>query len=236
MSVKGTISIKDNMTAVLRNIKKEQSAFRQDVAKTQKELKAAWDKKRTAKLDATAATKAMDKMKQKLEPLRKKVVTAVAIKDMATAKVKEVTNKVKAVGKLAAKPIIAIKDATAAGLSKIKNGLKSVAKNVVIPVTVAATVAATAVIGGSLTQGAALEQSIGGVETLFKDSAGVVKANADQAFKTAGLSANAYMETVTGFSASLLGSLAGDTAKAASVADMAITDMADNANKFGTDM
>lgn len=80
------------------------------------------------------------------------------------------------------------------------------------------------------------EQLIGGVETLFKDSAGIVEEYADNAYKTAGLSANKYMETVTGFSASLLQSLGGDTAKAAQVADMAIIDMADNANKMGTSM
>lgn len=81
-----------------------------------------------------------------------------------------------------------------------------------------------------------IEQSIGGVETLFKDSAGTVIANAKQAFSTVGVSANQYMEQVTSFSASLLQSLGGDTAKAASYADRAMKDMADNANKFGTDM
>lgn len=80
------------------------------------------------------------------------------------------------------------------------------------------------------------EQLIGGVETLFKDNANTVENYANNAYKTAGLSANEYMETVTSFSASLLQSLNGDTAKSAQVADMAITDMADNANKMGTDM
>lgn len=80
------------------------------------------------------------------------------------------------------------------------------------------------------------EQLVGGVETLFKDSSGTVQKYADNAFKTAGLSANDYMETVTSFSASLLQSLNNDTAKSAEVADMAITDMADNANKMGTPM
>ena len=81
-----------------------------------------------------------------------------------------------------------------------------------------------------------LEQNIGGVETLFKENADKVKENASRAYETAGLSANEYMQTVTSFSASLLQSLGGDTAKAADVADMALIDMADNANKFGTDM
>ena len=80
------------------------------------------------------------------------------------------------------------------------------------------------------------EQLVGGVETLFKDSSGVVENYANNAYKTAGLSANQYMETVTSFSASLLQSLNGDTAKSAQVADKAITDMSDNANKMGTSM
>lgn len=80
------------------------------------------------------------------------------------------------------------------------------------------------------------EQLAGGVETLFKDSAETIHFFADNAYKTAGLSANEYMETVTSFSASLLQSLDGDTEKAAAAADLAITDMADNANKMGTAM
>lgn len=82
----------------------------------------------------------------------------------------------------------------------------------------------------------ALQQSLGGVETLFKDSANKVVANADKAFQTTGLSANKYMENVTSFSASLLASLGGDTDKAADAADQALRDMSDNANKFGTSM
>lgn len=80
------------------------------------------------------------------------------------------------------------------------------------------------------------EQLVGGVETLFKDSAGTVENYANNAYKTAGLSANEYMETVTSFSASLLQSVGNDTEKSAKYADQAITDMSDNANKMGTDM
>lgn len=80
------------------------------------------------------------------------------------------------------------------------------------------------------------EQLVGGVETLFGSSADTVIKNAENAYKTAGLSANAYMETVTSFSASLLQSMGNDTAAAAEKADRAITDMSDNANKMGTDM
>ena len=91
-------------------------------------------------------------------------------------------------------------------------------------------------IGASITEGAALQQSLGGIETLFKDSADKVKGFANEAYKTTGLSANAYMENVTGFSASLLQSLGGDTDKAAETANMAMIDMSDNANKMGTSM
>ena len=92
------------------------------------------------------------------------------------------------------------------------------------------------VIGSALSEGAALQQSIGGVETLFKTSADKVKDFANEAYRTTGLSANKYMENVTGFSASLLQSLGGDTDKAADIANMAMIDMSDNANKMGTSM
>lgn len=88
----------------------------------------------------------------------------------------------------------------------------------------------------SLDSVASLEQNIGGVETLFKDSAQTVIDNANNAYKTAGVSANKYMETVTSFSASLLQGLGNNTAEAARIADMAMVDMSDNANKFGSNM
>ncbi len=88
----------------------------------------------------------------------------------------------------------------------------------------------------SILEGADLQQSLGGIETLFKDSSDKVIESAKNAYMTAGMSANEYMETVTSFSASLLQGLAGDTSKAADVADMALTDMSDNANKMGTSM
>ena len=92
------------------------------------------------------------------------------------------------------------------------------------------------VVSGAIDGFADYQQLIGGVETLFKESAGRVQKYAEQSYRTTGLSANQYMETVTSFSASLLQGLGGDTAEAADMADMAITDMADNANKMGTDI
>ena len=125
---------------------------------------------------------------------------------------------------------------------KIKSGFSkigSIAGTALKGVTTAVGVASTAIAGlgvASVNSYADLEQNIGGIETLFKGSADKVIKNAENAYKTAGMSANQYMETVTGFSASLLQSLGGDTEKAADVADMALTDMADNANKMGTSM
>lgn len=95
------------------------------------------------------------------------------------------------------------------------------------------------IVGGikaALNEGADLQQSLGGVETLFKNNADTVKKYANEAYRTTGLSANAYMENVTGFSASLISSLGGDTAKASKIANMAMIDMADNSNKMGTSM
>lgn len=104
---------------------------------------------------------------------------------------------------------------------------------------VAATVVATgltAMTKSAVEQYSDYEQLVGGVETLFKDSSDKVVEYANNAYKTAGLSANEYMDTVTSFSASLLQGLGGDTEKAAETANLAITDMSDNANKMGTDM
>lgn len=118
---------------------------------------------------------------------------------------------------------------------KIKNGLSAAGKAAVVGVTAAAT--AVGALGTKAVQAYAdYEQLVGGVETLFKDSQDEVMEYANNAYKTAGLSANEYMETVTSFSASLLQSLDGDTSAAAEKANLALTDMSDNANKMGTDM
>ena len=127
-------------------------------------------------------------------------------------------------------------------LSKLKNGLSQlspVASAVVkglAAVTAAAAAVFTSVAKQSIVDYSDYEQLVGGVETLFKSSSDKVIAYANNAYKTAGLSANAYMETVTSFSASLLQGLGGDTEAASVIADQAITDMSDNANKMGTDM
>ena len=135
-----------------------------------------------------------------------------------------------------------LKASTSINLDGLKDALKKVGE-VAAEVT-KKMVQVSAAIGGALAglvaagvkSYADLEQNLGGVETLFGKSANKVIENAKAAYKTAGVSANEYMAGVTSFSASLLQSLGGDTAKAAEVADMAFRDMSDNANKFGTDM
>ena len=119
--------------------------------------------------------------------------------------------------------------------SKLGSGLKTAAKIGTAAVGAAATGIA-ALTTAAVNNYAEYEQLVGGVETLFKQSADVVQQYAANAYKTAGMSANEYMETVTSFSASLLQSLDGDTTAAAEKADLAITDMSDNANKMGTSM
>ena len=119
--------------------------------------------------------------------------------------------------------------------SKLKGGLATAAKVGAAAVAAAGT-AVVAIGKQAIEQYAEYEQLVGGVETLFKQSSDIVMGYAENAYKTAGLSANEYMNTVTSFSASLLQSLGGDTEAAAKYADMAITDMSDNANKMGTSM
>ncbi|WP_290455275.1 phage tail protein [Faecalibaculum rodentium] len=110
--------------------------------------------------------------------------------------------------------------------SRIKNAL----------VTAGIGAAVGGVIKSAISEGSKLEQSIGGIETLFKSSAGKVEQYAKDAFRTAGLSANEYMEQATSFAAGLVASCGGDTAKAAEVANTALIDMSDNANKMGSNM
>lgn len=123
--------------------------------------------------------------------------------------------------------------------SGIGSALKAGATAVVGAVTAIASAALAGVVAitkEAVSQYADYEQLVGGVDKLFGETSNTVIANAQNAFQTAGMSANEYMETVTGFSASLLQGLEGDTEKAAQLADLAITDMSDNANTFGTDI
>ena len=216
------LSLKDKMSDTLQKNLKTQQKFSSQVNKTSGNLK---------KLGKT-----------KVNPI-------VKLKDMISGALSKISGGLKAVGKFIATPFIKLKDMATKPLEKMKSILKGLAKGVTIGLKVAGaglklagaglgalTAGAGAIAGGAVAEGAKLQQSKGGVETLYGADAGAVIANANKAYKTAGLSANDYMETVTSFSASLLGSLGGDTVKASKIADRAIIDMADNANKFGTDI
>lgn len=149
--------------------------------------------------------------------------------DETTDKAEDATGKVKELGDEG--------DRTEGKLGKAFSKMGSAAVAVGKTIATGLAVASTAVVAvgkAAISSYADYEQLVGGVETLFDESSATVIANAQNAYKTAGMSANEYMETVTSFSASLLQSLGGDTKAAADKADMAITDMSDNANKMGT--
>ena len=134
---------------------------------------------------------------------------------------------------------IGVDDQASSNISKITQGLGNGLKTAAKIGTAAVGAAATGIVAltkSAVENYAEYEQLVGGVETLFGTSADKVQEYASNAYKTAGLSANEYMETVTSFSASLLQSLGGDTEAAAEYADRAVTDMSDNANKMGTSM
>lgn len=130
------------------------------------------------------------------------------------------------------KLVSAFKDAG----GKIGEALGDAAKKAAKAATVAITGATTAMAGMAVNTYADYEQLTGGIDKLFGDASLTVQKNADKAYQTAGLSANQYMEAVTGFSASLISGLGGNTAEAAKIADVAMQDMSDNANTFGTSM
>ena len=124
----------------------------------------------------------------------------------------------------------------AAGAGKAFRSVAGAVTKIGLAATGAASAGGVALTKKSLDAYAEYEQLVGGVETLFKQSQSKVLAYAENAYTTAGLSANEYMDTVTSFSASLLASLGGDTEKAADYANRALTDMSDNSNRMGTDM
>lgn len=260
------LSLKDNMSATIQKNLKMQRQFSEQVKRTSNNVKELGKAKVAPVIQAKdKATATINKVRNSVKTVGKMVAKPfITVKDNATKAINKITSPLKKLGKTVAKPFIYVKDKASPIINKVKNGLKSIgsttakagvaikdgataglskiggmlgtlAKGATIAIGLAGA-GATALLAGSLSEGANLQQSVGGVETLYKGDAGMVTANADKAFRTAGLSANAYMETVTSFSASLLQSVGGDTAKSAQIADMAIIDMADNANKFGTDM
>lgn len=202
-------------------------------------------------------TKTIDEQSERLESLKKKYTGVVLEQGKSSNEAKDLYKEIKTLNGDLSDYKKRLNDAES-GLKKFKDGEDEAGKGAIkLGDLIKANVISSAIIGGIKALGSAMvslakgafnlgkqsiesfaeyEQLVGGVDTLFKESSGKVQEYANNAYKTAGLSANAYMETVTAFSASLLQSLDGDTAKSAEVADMAITDMADNANKMGTSM
>lgn len=190
------------------------------------------------------ATKVITKVKSGLKSITKVFSPIVKLKDEASKIASKIKQRITEI-KERHETKVSLKDSASAGIDAIKNGLKALAAGVVVTVAIKKV---GDLAKSSLFEGAKLQQSTGGIKTLYgytTDAAGneinsaatdKMLEYANQAYKTTGLSANAYMENVTSFSASLLSAVSGDTNKAAEVANKAMIDMADNANKMGTDM
>ena len=153
----GVISLKDNATATLRAVRKEQSAFKREVDNTKKSLTKTWDKKYKARLDATAASKKAKQLSKQYAPLRKKIATAVAVKDIATSKIKAVGSRLKSIGKTVTSPVVKLKDKASSALKSLSGKLKSIGKAVAIPIA-AGGAAAVAGVGATVKSGMELEQ------------------------------------------------------------------------------
>lgn len=123
--ISAVISLKDNMSAALRDIQKEQKSFQRQVTRTRNQLAAASQQKMKVRLDSTTAHKKIKKLRRELRPLRKKVATAIAVKDLALAKVKRVKRELKGIARFIASPVIKVKDQVTGRLGKIKQGLTS---------------------------------------------------------------------------------------------------------------
>ncbi len=161
MSARGRISIKDNVTCVLKSVKKEQTAFRKDVYKTKKAMQKAYDKKRILKIETAPANKAIKRIRKKLNPIRKKLVKLIAIKDMAKGKINKIKAGLKALSKFSARPIVKLKNKIGSKISKIKSKLAKLKSGIKIPIAVGAIAGFTAITAG-------LKSSISGGMTLEK--------------------------------------------------------------------
>lgn len=148
--ISAVISLKDNFSAGLRGIRREQNSFKKEVAQTRKAMDSINKKKMTARLNATQAHKAFNKLKKDTRYIeaKKKLVQAVALKDMATAKLKKIQSTMKSLGKAVAKPIIMAKDKATSLIKGIGSKLGALAKGIAIPLTIAATGAGAALKGG----------------------------------------------------------------------------------------
>lgn len=186
MGVVGSISIRDNASSVLKNVRKEQTALRKEAADTRKELQRTWDKNYTAKLDTSSAVKKVDGLTGKVKQLGKRIASPVVkvkdavtskvkkiqsaikgvakkvttpvikLKDAASQKISKITGKLKAIGGKIFSPVIKLKDAATKGLSSLGSKVKSLAKGMIIPVTAAVTIGAAA-LTGAVSSGMELE-------------------------------------------------------------------------------
>ena len=239
---KGASSAADGVKETTQEAKKAQKGFT-DMVKSAKSMAKVKVNAQLDKLKSipTKAKSGFDKLKGTLTKLK-----SVKLSDIGKGLDKALGKGITSSGKL----FTNLKKAAGVSLQKLSGGLKNMATHAASVAgtlgkglakgVVAGVGAASAAVGGLVTASvkayADYEQLVGGVDTLFKGSSKQIQQYANNAYKTSGLSANKYMETATSFSASLISSVGGDTKKAASMADMAIRDMSDNANKMGTDM
>lgn len=206
-------------------LEQKQQLLNQSISKTEDVLTAMKDAKAKADADMADGTEINEKQYRELE--RQIIATEQSLASM--------TEEAENTGSKAGAAADKIKEKFASVASVVGDTVVGTAKAAAGALTAVAA-GVTALVKESVEQYAEYEQLVGGVETLFGDSADKVQQYASSAYKAAGLSANEYMETVTSFSASLISSLGGNTAEAAEVANQAIVDMSDNANKMGTDM
>ncbi len=151
--ISAVISLKDNMSATMRGIRREQKQFQREVKQTRAAIRSANRQKMKIRLDNTQAHKAIQKIRKDLAPLRKKVATVVALKDETKDKIKKIKSNMKSIGRFVAKPMVMIRDKATSAIKKISGSIKSIAKKVTIPIALA-----TGAIGATVKSGMQLEQ------------------------------------------------------------------------------
>lgn len=151
--ISAVISLKDNMSATMRGIRREQKQFQREVKQTRAAIRSANREKIKIRLDNTKAHKAIQRIRKDLAPLRKKVATVVALKDETKDKIKKIKSNMKSIGRFVAKPMVMLRDKATSALKKISGSIKSIAKKVTIPIALA-----TGAIGATVKSGMELEQ------------------------------------------------------------------------------
>lgn len=151
--ISAVISLKDNMSATMRGIRREQKQFQREVKQTRAAIRSANRQKMKIRLDNTQAHKAIQKIRKDLAPLRKKVATVVALKDETKDKIKKIKSNMKSIGRFVAKPMVMIRDKATSAIKKISGSIKSIAKKVTIPIALA-----TGAVGATVKSGMQLEQ------------------------------------------------------------------------------